>query len=82
MLLAERKDSGSLAVRKQLLREKLTIRTLKKIRFLTKIKLRPPIETVWSLKLPGLNAYALREEQNGRSLASAKKRREKILSRP
>ena len=23
------------------------------------------VETVWSLKLPGLNAYALREEQNG-----------------
>ena len=40
---------GSLVVRKQLLWEKLKIRTLKKYRFVSKIKLRPPIETVWSL---------------------------------
>ena len=38
-----------LVVRKQLLWEKLKIRTLKKFRFLSKIKLRPPIETVRSL---------------------------------
>ena len=35
--------------RKQLLWDKFKIRTLKKYRFLSKIKLRPPIETVWSL---------------------------------
>ena len=35
--------------RKQLLWDKVKIRTLKKHRFLSKIKLHPPIETVWSL---------------------------------
>ena len=48
MLLVAEKIQGSLVVRKQLLWEKLKIRTLQKYRFLSKIKLRPPIETVWS----------------------------------
>ena len=47
MLVAE-KIQGSLVV-EQLLWENLKIWTLKKDRFLSKIKLRPPIETVWSL---------------------------------
>ena len=48
-MLAAEKTQGSLVVRKQFLWEKLKIRTLKKYRFLSKIKLHPPIETVWSL---------------------------------
>ena len=49
MLLAAEKIQGSLVVRKQVLWEKLKITTLQKNRFLSKIKLLPPIETVWSL---------------------------------
>ena len=56
--------------------DKFKIRTLKKYRFLSKMKLRPPIQTVWVAELPGLNAYALREEQNG-CLASAPKKKGK-----
>ena len=48
-MLAAEKIQGSLVVRKQLLWEKLKIRMLQIYRFLSKIKLRPPIETVWSL---------------------------------
>ena len=46
MLQAAEKIFGG---RKNLLWDKFKIRTLKKYRFLSKIKLHPPIETVWSL---------------------------------
>ena len=49
LLAAEKKFRGSLVVRKQFLWEKLIIKMLKKYRFLSKIKLCPPIETVLSL---------------------------------
>ena len=49
ILMRREKIQGSLVVRKQLLWEKLKIRTLKKYRFSSKIKLHPPIETVWLL---------------------------------
>ena len=49
-MLAAEKIQGSLVVRKEILWEKLKIRTLKKYTFLSKIKLHPPIETIiWSL---------------------------------
>ena len=50
LLASREKIQGSLVVRKQLLWEKLKIRTLKKYRFLSKIKLHPPIDAVWLLK--------------------------------
>ena len=43
------KIQRSLVVRKQLLWEKLKKRTPQKYRFLSKIKLRPPIKIVWML---------------------------------
>ena len=46
MLQAAEKRFSS---RKQLLWDKFKIRTLQKYRFLSEIKLHPPIETVWSL---------------------------------
>ena len=77
MLLAAETIQGSLVVRKQLLWEKLKIRTLKKYRFLSKIKLRPSIETVWSLNFwastPTLYVKNKMAETSLR-LASAQKR--------
>ena len=57
----------------------LRIRTLKKYRFLTKIKLRPPIETVWSLNFRASTSTLYVKNKMAEASLSAQKRRKKIF---
>ena len=70
------------ASRKKLLLDKFKIRMLKKYRFSSKIKLHPPIETVWSLNFrASIPTLYVKNKMAEASLLPPNKGK-KILSRP
>ena len=68
--------------RKKLLWDKFKIRTLKKYRFLSKIKLHPPIETVRSLNFRASTPTLYVKNKMAEASLLPQKEGKKILSRP